>query len=146
MAGIIARIRAAGVRVCMMTGDHALTVTALSFQIGLLTQIKFDTFESFQGAATDEKKWASSALLLIGDDMNDLEEDDWYTINKYDELVFERLKPEQKVIDIIPISDKIFPRLNISVEFFEKTTITFNSCQGVAKSWKNHGNGVCFIL
>ena len=87
----------------MMTGDHALTATALSFQIGLLTQTKFDTFETFQGAATDEKKWASSAtkaLLLTGDDLNDLEADDWYTINKYDELVFARLKPEQKVIHL----------------------------------------------
>ena len=98
LAGIVAKIRAAGIRVCMMTGDHALTATTLSLQIGLLTQTKFDTLETFQSA--DEKKWTTpttKALLLTGDDIDDLDEADWHAINKYDELVFARLKPEQKV-------------------------------------------------
>ena len=102
LAGIIAKIRAAGIRVCMMTGDHALTATALAIQTGIFTTANFHTFENMvehevkkQGKeAINEKK----ALLLTGNDLASFEQDDWEVVAKYDELVFARLTPEQKVI------------------------------------------------
>ena len=101
LAGQIAKIRAAGVRVCMMTGDHALTATALAIQTGIFTTANFHTFENMvEHDARNEKNQVKNdkkALLLTGTDLATFEQDDWQTVAKYEEIVFARLTPDQKV-------------------------------------------------
>ena len=119
LSGVVAKVRAAGIRVCMMTGDHALTATSLAFQIGLLTSPTFHTFETMQALTEEEastsisKRAAAAAakngaaaaklnnqrksLLLTGSDLAGFEADDWQAVAKYEEVVFARVSPEQKL-------------------------------------------------
>ena len=100
LAGIIAKIRAAGIRVVMMTGDHALTATALALQTGILSTSKFHTVETMvenEVKREKDKKNESKSLLLTCNDVQSFESDDWQVVAQYDEIVFARVTPEQKV-------------------------------------------------
>ena len=114
--GVIAKIKAAGIHVFMMTGDHALTATSLALQCGLLSTANFHTLETMQMNEESEsgtRKAAAAAakakankkdikndkksLLLTGTDLVEFEPDDWRVVASYEEIVFARVTPEQKV-------------------------------------------------
>ena len=120
MAGQIAKIKAAGVRVLMMSGDHALTATALAIQVGILTTANFHTLETMTAQQEDDSTTTTSkaragsaarrrreqaavkSLLLTGADIGQLDENDWSgLVSSYDEIVFARVSPEQKVTCIL---------------------------------------------
>ena len=104
LAGIIAKIRAAGIRVVMMTGDHALTATSLAIQTGIFSSAKFHTIETIVASETKREKDGKverKGLLLTGNDLNNFELDDWQVVSKYEEIVFARVNPEQKVITFL---------------------------------------------
>lgn len=107
----VAKIRRAGVRVFMVTGDFKLTALAIARQAGIVTQEKVDTLEQlrstdgttrFIGATPAEIKPNENdpirALVLTGDDIETLEADDWdVVVGHYTEIVFARTTPEQKL-------------------------------------------------
>jgi sodium/potassium-transporting ATPase subunit alpha len=95
---VIATCRKAGIRVLMVTGDYALTAAAIAAQIGILTQPQYDTAESMrvkhkEGGSGGEKK----SLLLTGNDLDTMDENDWRIITQYEEIVLARTTPEQKL-------------------------------------------------
>ncbi|KDR77765.1 hypothetical protein GALMADRAFT_412632 [Galerina marginata CBS 339.88] len=107
-------IRNAGVRVFMVTGDFSLTAVAIAKQVGIITQNPYDTAVDLprsgrigvmpeaitRRTASDMKPSEDDpirALVLTGDDLEELEATDWDNIlTKYTEIVFARTNPDQK--------------------------------------------------
>jgi sodium/potassium-transporting ATPase subunit alpha len=113
---VIATVRRAGIRVFMVTGDFAITAAAIAGQIGIFTNHHYDTFDTLQrnhipaaAKELDEKKKKKSglskvailvqprSLLLSGADLLKCQESDWRVITHYEEIVFARTSPAQKL-------------------------------------------------
>jgi sodium/potassium-transporting ATPase subunit alpha len=110
---VIATVRRAGIRVFMVTGDFAITAAAIAGQIGIFTNHHYDTFDTLQrnhipvAKELDEKKKSGlkkvailvqpRSLLLSGADLLKVQESDWRVISQYEEIVFARTSPAQKL-------------------------------------------------
>ena len=92
----------------MVTGDYALTAAAIASEIGIFTQASFDTAEIMRfkikekhfGAGQDSKLQPikrNESLLLTGNDLETITKDDWRAVTQYEEIVFARTTPEQKL-------------------------------------------------
>lgn len=86
----------------MVTGDYALTAAAIALQIGLFTTNTYDTIEQMRQRKIDEDKLGTEngprkALLLTGSDMETLADGEWRLITPYEQIVFARTTPEQKL-------------------------------------------------
>jgi sodium/potassium-transporting ATPase subunit alpha len=109
-ASTVAACRRAGIRFFMVTGDFGLTAAAIARSVGIFTNaadpdtIKTiierddlvksnDTFE--KGAVLSQS--SRSSLLLEGPSISDLSDDDWDIVCSYEEIVFSRTSPEQKL-------------------------------------------------
>lgn len=105
----IASCRRAGIRFFMVTGDFGLTAAAIARDIGIFSSNgdNPDTFETIVrnrslvgGSQEREPSVAASSqtrLLLEGTDIAKLEDEDWDIICPYEEIVFARTTPEQKL-------------------------------------------------
>ncbi|KAK2882743.1 hypothetical protein FQN49_000055 [Arthroderma sp. PD_2] len=104
----IASCRRAGIRFFMVTGDFGLTATAIARDIGIFSgtadpdrirDFSDQTISSagkknhMQLAATS----SSQSLLVEGPEISALTPDDWDDICQYEEIVFARTTPEQKL-------------------------------------------------
>ena len=81
----------------MVTGDHAITATAIAKQVGIVKTDKVITYVSSQELATvktDEK----SAAVVTGSVLSDMTDIDLDKVLSYHEdIVFARTTPEQKL-------------------------------------------------
>ncbi len=104
----IRECRRAGSRFFMVTGDYGLTAAAIATQIGIFTGTREpDTFDRVRAAslalsASDPSgKSVVSAdrgsLLLEGPQIARLAAEDWDVVCQYQEIVFARTTPEQKL-------------------------------------------------
>ncbi|OBT58133.1 hypothetical protein VE04_01665 [Pseudogymnoascus sp. 24MN13] len=103
-AATVAACRRAGIRFFMVTGDFGLTASAIARDIGIFTNAADpDTFDNFANRSTDlvEKRqpeyWTKTSLLLEGPSISKLSREDWDLVCKYEEIVFARTSPEQKL-------------------------------------------------
>ncbi|GAA5977314.1 hypothetical protein JCM10908_004936 [Rhodotorula pacifica] len=106
--------RRAGIRFFMVTGDFALTAAAIAREIGIITSpshaVKhYDDLAN--GSSHDlEKKSVTgedaseestpreyTSLVLSGPDMLKLTDEQWLKVLKFDEIVFARTTPQQKL-------------------------------------------------
>ena len=106
---VVKKCRNAGIRVFMVTGDYALTAAAIASQIGIFTQAQFDASEHlkikikenyFQLDKKDSRQLVvrrNESLLLTGSDLETITKDDWRAVTQYEEIVFARTTPEQKL-------------------------------------------------
>lgn len=106
---MVAKCRSAGIRYFMVTGDYALTAAAIAKNIGIITGDREpDTFQSLQAAPAEEKGASSGgssddeanplhSLVLEGSQLAALEACDWDSVCNYEEVVFARTTPEQKL-------------------------------------------------
>ncbi|RDL39931.1 Uncharacterized protein BP5553_04271 [Venustampulla echinocandica] len=107
-AETVAACRRAGIRFFMVTGDFGLTASAIAREVGIFTnpgdpdtsynimERRNDTDEAlgnrtFPSAPTDK------SLLLEGPAISGLTDDDWDSVCAYEEIVFARTSPEQKL-------------------------------------------------
>ncbi|GAM25690.1 hypothetical protein SAMD00019534_088650 [Acytostelium subglobosum LB1] len=97
----VATVRRAGARFFMVTGDFGLTAAAIARQIGIFTQNdpEPETYEDIL-LQPDESHFAAgkiTSLLLTGSDIAKLDDKGWDSACKYEEIVFARTTPEQKL-------------------------------------------------
>lgn len=104
-ASTVASCRGAGARFFMVTGDFGLTGAAIARNVGIFThEGEPDTYETIsEGVAFayggDEKgsPRRNHSLLLEGPSISKLTDEDWETVCSYEEIVFARTTPEQKL-------------------------------------------------
>ncbi|KAH7173349.1 uncharacterized protein B0J16DRAFT_349923 [Fusarium flagelliforme] len=105
----VEQCRRAGTRFFMVTGDYALTAAAIARNTGIFScQQDPDTIDSlYPGTPTNEKKTKPKkgdraeiiprSLLLEGAHLSRLSQEDWDIVCAYEEIVFARTTPEQKL-------------------------------------------------
>ena len=114
--------RRAGVRFFMVTGDFGMTAAAIAKQIGLFSSEREpDTYEnivdptlggkveksnaSFDGSSGHDEVYEvglpqfreGTSLVLTGSDLTQLSPGEWDLVCAYEEIVFARTSPEQKL-------------------------------------------------
>jgi sodium/potassium-transporting ATPase subunit alpha len=104
ISDVIIKCREAGIRVLMITGDYALTAAAIAREIGIFTNDSYDTIENIhekvsENIETETKQEGKyTSLILNGTELESIKEDEWRLITQYDEVVFGRISPEQKLL------------------------------------------------
>ncbi|KAG6888713.1 hypothetical protein C0992_007722 [Termitomyces sp. T32_za158] len=108
-ANTVSECRRAGVRFFMVTGDFGLTAAAIARQIGIITsRAEPDSFEEMiqrmnrmpsgpLPSCRDPANRIQKSLVLEGKDLVNLTESHWDIVTRYDEIVFARTTPEQKL-------------------------------------------------
>ena len=105
MYEVIQTFRSSGIRVFMVTGDYSLTAAAIAKEIGIITNNEIiDNLEkmralneSFNLNIDHKESIHNNSLFLSGADIENLTENDWRILTKYQEIVFARTTPEQKL-------------------------------------------------
>ncbi|PHH90903.1 hypothetical protein CDD83_2322 [Cordyceps sp. RAO-2017] len=106
---VVSTLRGAGVRIAMVTGDFALTALAIAREAGIVTCVNVDSADNLDrnaesGSGSEElddlkNAWESSpgALVISGPELTLLNEAQWKALTEYEEIVFARTTPEQKL-------------------------------------------------
>ncbi|RDW59706.1 putative calcium-transporting ATPase [Coleophoma cylindrospora] len=109
--GVVKTLRRAGIRIFMVTGDFALTAQAIAAECGIVTNppslVKnvsaLRRSEASAFSSIDECKVAghpphtTTSIVLSGPELITLNEAQWDQLCTYDEIVFARTTPEQKL-------------------------------------------------
>lgn len=106
-ATTVSECRRAGARFFMVTGDYGLTASAIASQVGIFTGTREpDTFDHVRAAASSPSDHVGNksvstgegrGLLLEGHQIACLAGEDWDFVCQYQEIVFARTTPEQKL-------------------------------------------------
>ncbi|EPS29238.1 hypothetical protein PDE_04187 [Penicillium oxalicum 114-2] len=106
-AATVAACRRAGARFFMVTGDLGLTGAAIAREIGIFTgDAEPDTFDTVvnrrginmsHSTLATEVGWSQTSLLLEGPSISKLTHEDWDVVCGYQEIVFGRTMPDQKL-------------------------------------------------
>ncbi|ODA76999.1 hypothetical protein RJ55_07516 [Drechmeria coniospora] len=107
---VVSTLRGAGIRIAMVTGDFALTALAISREAGIVTSLQVDGVDKLErfpdgGSSGSEDlddvkgAWAGSrgAIVISGPELTSLNEHQWKVLTEYEEVVFARTTPEQKL-------------------------------------------------
>lgn len=102
--GVVSTLRGAGVRVHMVTGDFKLTAQAIASTCGIITNPKH-LVDDVSALTTSEKTSmtpsvatkAPRSIVLSGPELVNLDDIQWDSLCRYDEIVFARTTPEQKL-------------------------------------------------
>ncbi|CAG9975540.1 unnamed protein product [Clonostachys byssicola] len=98
--------RRAGIRFFMVTGDYSLTAAAIARNIGIFTQShQPDTVGEMQKnpqltvdvLRNSRHEGEGRALIVEGQEVLGLTDEDWNLVCEYEEIVFARTTPEQKL-------------------------------------------------
>lgn len=101
---VVRILRGAGIKVHMVTGDFKLTAQAIATECGIIT-VPADAVESASSLSLIEMSdvippstpQTCRAIALSGEELKGLDESQWDKLCKYDEIVFARTTPEQKL-------------------------------------------------
>ncbi|ORY59095.1 putative H /K ATPase alpha subunit [Pseudomassariella vexata] len=98
---VVSTLRRAGIRIFMVTGDFALTALAIAQDAGIVstpTPLVHNATDLPREAVSDEAKPQDrTSLLISGPELMGLNEHQWKALTEYDEIVFARTTPEQKL-------------------------------------------------
>lgn len=102
---VVKTVRRAGSRFFMVTGDFSATAVAIARQCGIVTAEKIMTFDDFKAGLQLPTYWflddndnrPQRALSLTGSDIQRLQPADWEQVCNFDEIVFSRTTPDQKL-------------------------------------------------
>ncbi|KAI9168486.1 hypothetical protein H9P43_007858 [Blastocladiella emersonii ATCC 22665] len=94
----VGNCRRAGIKVVMVTGDHPLTAEAIGRKINLMIS---DTKEKVAKKAgipvADVREEDVKAIVIHGEKIDSLTEEDWDIIFSKDEIIFARTSPKHKL-------------------------------------------------
>ncbi|KIK59054.1 hypothetical protein GYMLUDRAFT_170208 [Collybiopsis luxurians FD-317 M1] len=94
----IGTLRLAGIKVMMVTGDHPKTAEAIARKINLILGDTRETLAAKTGRSVDEiYDDEVSAVVIHGDDIDNLQGWQWDQIFAKDEIVFARTSPKHKL-------------------------------------------------
>lgn len=96
---VIGKLRAAGIKIVMITGDFELTGVSISKQVGIISG-NVDSYKDLLAQEYGNSNPIERAISITGPDLKTLSEDDWAQLIRYQELVFSRTTPEQKLLII----------------------------------------------
>lgn len=98
---VVKTLRRAGIRIFMVTGDFGLTAVAIARQCGIIssqhTIHNVSALEETPGFDVQVLPFASPAIVITGSELMALKEHQWDQLCKYEEIVFSRTTPEQKL-------------------------------------------------
>ncbi|KAK6611113.1 Na+/H+/K+ antiporter P-type ATPase [Botrytis cinerea] len=112
---VVKVLRRAGIRIFMVTGDFKLTAQAIAIECGIITTPSemihdvsklsrngIETPKSVSSGVMSEKDVDSKhgdarSITLSGPDLMSLNDNQWDQLCQYDEIVFARTTPEQKL-------------------------------------------------
>lgn len=104
--GVVATCRGAGTRFFMVTGDFQKTAVAIARQCGIITSPTVYGFDDLSDEKlnlpeysflNDNASRPQLALSLSGADLQRMSEQDWERATRFDEIVFARTSPDQKL-------------------------------------------------
>ena len=93
----------ASIRVFMVTGDHAFTAEAIARKVGIISLPTRENLASARGVPVSEvgpKDEEIGAAIVSGEELYTLTDEDWDLLLSYEQLVFARTTPTQK-LDIV---------------------------------------------
>jgi magnesium-transporting ATPase (P-type) len=106
----VLRAEQAGIRLFLVTGDHPRNAEVLARQIGFYNQnstistTSFGSLESLNTSSTSYEMSDKSSgslvqlpIVLHGDNLNEMNEQEWSVILKHRRVIFARITPVQKV-------------------------------------------------
>ncbi|KAG0166327.1 hypothetical protein DFQ28_001546 [Apophysomyces sp. BC1034] len=94
----IGQCRVAGIKVMMVTGDHPLTAEAIGRKINLMLGDTKEMVAKRTGRSVDEiQEHEYNAVVVHGDQINELTDQQWDSILMKDEVIFARTTPAQKL-------------------------------------------------
>ena len=102
-AQTVASCRRAGARFFMVTGDFGLTAAAIARNVGIFTGSREpDSYGELAKRVEDgdemtEEPQVHQSLLIEGSHINKLQTEHWELVCRYQEIVFARTTPEQKL-------------------------------------------------
>ena len=114
IAETVAKARGCGSRFFMVTGDFSLTAEAIAAQIGIVTRrtdriadfADKDRYAQYEMVNDDRLAFIDASLVVEGRDIVNLEQRDWDVLCKYEEIVFARTTPEQKLRIVTELRDR----------------------------------------
>ncbi|KAF7323324.1 Cation-ATPase-N domain-containing protein [Mycena chlorophos] len=94
----IGTLRLAGIKVMMVTGDHPKTAEAIARKINLIIGDTRETLAARTGRSVDEiYEDEVNAVVIHGDDIDNLQGWQWDQIFSKEEIVFARTSPKHKL-------------------------------------------------
>jgi sodium/potassium-transporting ATPase subunit alpha len=94
----IGRIRQAGIKVVMITGDHPMTAAAIGKRINLLTQPTKEEISKRENIPLSSINSSEiNSVVVNGDSLATLTNEQWDEILMKDEIIFARTSPKQKL-------------------------------------------------
>lgn len=94
----IGHCREAGVKVMMVTGDHPLTAEAIGRKINLMLSDTKEMLAKKTGRSLESiKEDEYFAIVIHGEKIDSLTEEDWDNIFSKDEIIFARTSPKHKL-------------------------------------------------
>ncbi|KAI8052603.1 uncharacterized protein B0P05DRAFT_479916 [Gilbertella persicaria] len=94
----IGKCRTAGIKVMMVTGDHPLTAEAIGRKINLMVgDTKAMAAQRLNKPEDQVEESEYNAIVIHGDTIDGLSDDDWDTIFSKDEIIFARTSPKHKL-------------------------------------------------
>lgn len=95
----IGRCREAGIKVMMVTGDHPLTAEAIGRKINLMVQDTKEMIAKRRSCALEKVNETDvNAIVIHGESIDSLKDDDWDRIFSKDEIIFARTSPKHKLL------------------------------------------------
>lgn len=97
VAEAIAKCQSAHIKVIMVTGDHPLTAQAIARQVGIIQGHTKEEIADHSGAHGKDVERAS-AIVVTGAQLKAMTKEELSDVLDYDEIVFARTSPQQKLI------------------------------------------------
>jgi sodium/potassium-transporting ATPase subunit alpha len=104
---VVRTLRRAGIKIFMVTGDFKLTAQSIAGNCGIITNredqidditaLISDHDAKFDGVYHKRSDSIPSSIVLSGPELITLNDAQWDSLCKYDEIVFARTTPEQKL-------------------------------------------------